>query len=85
MPGEVRALCRTPSDSGSVLAILRSPQHWCGRFTPVDIRYFVILKSWKALLLLASLSLGENPTHKEVVNQNRGFIRSASEHALILP
>jgi hypothetical protein len=69
MPGEVRALCGAPSDSGLVLAIVRSPQHGCGRLTLVDMRYLVILKSWEGIVLIARLSLGENPSDKEELDQ----------------
>ena len=69
MPGEVRALCGAPSDSGSILAIVRSPQHGCGRLTLIDKRYFVILKSWEGIVLIARLSLGENPSDKQELDQ----------------
>lgn len=84
MPGEVRALCSALSDSGSILAIVRGPQYGYGRFTSVDIRYFEILKTWQALVLITSLILGESQSDKEELDQDRGFIRSGSEHAPIL-
>src|ERR1044071_9594676 len=83
-PGEVRPLCGTQSASGSVPTILRSSQHGCSRFTPVGIRYSVIAKSGKRLLVAPGLSLGESPTHEEAVSQNSGCRRLASEHAVIL-
>jgi hypothetical protein len=69
MPGEVHALCGAPSDSGSVLAIVTSPQHGYGGLALVDMGYFVILKSREGVVLIATLSLGENPSDKEELDQ----------------
>lgn len=84
MPGEIRALASALSNSGSVPAIVRRPQHGCGRFTLVDSRYFVILKTRQALVRIAGLILGESQSDNEL-DHDRGFARPGSEHALILP